>query len=399
MRSLLVQVCLVVLIASPVRAQGGSDAGRRHELDLTVGVSQHFETALNGMPAGHFPMLDMQGRYARRSRESLLELTGATTDRYYTANGGRLIGSREAAAAFTRHLRRTTARVRGSIRHFPYVTPDAPAFGSLPPAVGASPIDDAVLNLSGVGHALGVEVIRQLDRRSALTASYDLNRSNFAEDAVDLRAQAIRAGYRRVLTRYAALRIGIGRQAAIYGAPAAGVATRTFAYDFDTGIDYSRPLLSRETTIGIRTGSSLVSGAAGRDLRLSGEASANHQFGRSSTARLFYRRGLEFVGGLTAPVFVNTLSAAAGTRLGRRLEGDLSGGASRGSAAVAGELARYSSQFIRVGLRTVLSPHLTFGTEYVYSRYRFAAALQVRGGGASPRRHGLQAGFTWRPGE
>src|SRR5690606_10879147 len=64
--------------------------------------------------------------------------------------------------------------------------------------------------------------------------------------------------------------------------------------------------------------------------RIVGDAGLNHEFGRSWRARLGFGRGLDFVPGLSGPVFSNTVTGTLTGLLTRRIDLNTAVSVSRG---------------------------------------------------------------------
>jgi hypothetical protein len=130
-----------------------------------------------------------------------------------------------------------------------------------------------------------------------------------------------------------------------------------------------------------------------------GDASLNHQIGRTWSARVFYRRGVGVIAGLNAPIFSDAATASVQGSITRRLEWSTVASYTNGDLGFVEQTNTFASYTGSSRLRYGLSRTLAVYTEYVVYRYQFAnmASLPV---GLPPtiNRQGIRAGLTlWLP--
>jgi hypothetical protein len=403
-------IVLALTVAMPASAQKYGESPARfgpdprggagvQAVDLTVGVGDRFDTRTAAGAEGQSPAFDAQGAYSRRGKRSVFGIVGSTSERFYRQQSG-VAGNHEGGIHFETGSPRTRVSAAEMVRYSAYFSPDAPLSTAIAPEAIASAggMDMGLARQSALIHVFHGEISQMLRRHSTLGFAYDERRTDFGGAAPDLTGHGVSGRFTQMVSRYATIRLGYGRESAVYRAATPGSTSigNTKTDNLDIGVDYSRPLsFSRHTTFGIRTGSSIVSEQSRRYFRLTGEASANHQFSRDWAGRLFYRRGLQFLEGFPQPLFSDGLSTAVAGRFGRRVDAELSGGLSIGSVGAQAGAARYSSGSATALVRTVISRHLAFETQYSYSRYRFPAALQLPlGVDPALQRHSVQARVT-----
>jgi hypothetical protein len=171
------------------------------------------------------------------------------------------------------------------------------------------------------------------------------------------------------------------------------------------GADYSRPLSeTRQMTLGARLGATTMrlpesaaeGGMGGRHYaRWSGQVAMGYAFGRTWQARAIYRRGIDYVAGLTEPVSADSFSANVDGLLTRRVDVRASAGYSSGKSALNPDASTFDTYTGDVRLRYALTRLFAAHVEYVYYLYdsRGSTAL-VPGIPAGFERNGARVGFT-----
>src|SRR5438309_1854865 len=100
---------------------------------------------------------------------------------------------------------------------------------------------------------------------------------------------------------------------------ASTVLSRRTHFDFDARVNAARPLsFSRHTQIGFGTGTSVLTNATGRRLRLALSSSLARDWSRAWSARLEYNRPIEYLAGFAQPFLSDAVTVGANGRLGRR---------------------------------------------------------------------------------
>jgi opacity protein-like surface antigen len=233
--------------------------------------------------------------------------------------------------------------------------------------------------------------------RSTLDLMYNLGQMNFAGTDYRLRTRSYAGRYSRNLTQYATLVLGYGEQEGEYSI--ANTPRRKLIRNrmLDAGVGYSRPLsLSRRTTVAFGSGSSMLDNREETFYMLTGNASLEHQIGRTWSLNLAYTRGLSLMGGFTEPLFADSLLATLEGSVSRRVQLNTSVDFSNGSLGLGSRGASYDSYRGFAGVDYMLNRELSLFGNYFYYHYLFGERASLLGG--IPRRldrHGVRAGLTY----
>jgi hypothetical protein len=138
--------------------------------------------------------------------------------------------------------------------------------------------------------------------------------------------------------------------------------------------------------------------ATGRRYLVDGEASFGYQFSRGWQTRAMYRRGVEYVPALTAPVNTDAVSLNLEGTIGRRLDLTMSGGYSNGESIFqnASSFDTYNGD---IRLRYALNRTLAAYVQYIHYVYDFGGNTQLAPG-LMPRleRNAVRVGvMVWVP--
>lgn len=238
-----------------------------------------------------------------------------------------------------------------------------------------------------------VELTHAISRRTTLSADYSVQR--MLSTRYGLFAQR---GGGRLSTRLngsMSAHAGYGYRVGRAGPADAQPASAT--HDVDAGVTYGRTLsFSRRTTLAFNSGSSVVSFSGQHTLGLLGLASLTHQLGRSWTASVRYRRGLDYLNGFNRPVFSDSVSGHVEGRLNRRVDAAALLTTSTGTPAGAtgSGLASWAG-FARV--RVALSRRLALYAQYGSHQYRWSPAdADAAGPAGRIVRHSIRVGLTGR---
>jgi hypothetical protein len=134
---------------------------------------------------------------------------------------------------------------------------------------------------------------------------------------------------------------------------------------------------------------------SGDQLQATGEATFAYQINRTWTTNVSFRRSLEYVPELSAPVMADGFAAGLQGMFTRRL--DFSGGVGYSSGASA--MNRNQSQFDTYTgagrVRFAFTPRLAAYLEYVYYYYDFSGATSLAPGlPPTLERNGIRGGLT-----
>jgi hypothetical protein len=129
--------------------------------------------------------------------------------------------------------------------------------------------------------------------------------------------------------------------------------------------------------------------------RLIGQASAGYLFRKTWQLGAMYRRGVDYVPGLTEPVLTDGMTGSLGGSLTRRLEASVAVGYASGVAALKVAGPRFDTYTSALKLRLALSQSLSVDGEYLYYLYDFRRyASLVSGMPSALERNGLRVGLT-----
>ena len=240
-------------------------------------------------------------------------------------------------------------------------------------------------------------------KRTSLEGWGALMDVNSAGDSFDYGTRAVGGLLSQRLTRNLALRLGYSFAEPTYARALSPLGTQRL-HNIDAGVDYSRALsVSRRTRFTFSTGSAVLVSEAGsggnQDLRyrLIGAADLTREIGRTWTARLSYRRSIDFREGFAAPFLADGVSATLGGLFTSRVRFSASNDYSFGTVGV-GSSNRFHAYSVNTGVEFALSKVLATFARYVYYLYdfdaqvaldpRFARTFERQGG-----RIGLTASF------
>jgi hypothetical protein len=173
----------------------------------------------------------------------------------------------------------------------------------------------------------------------------------------------------------------------------------------EIGADYRRPLsATRQVTLGARIGATTMrlpesaaeGGIGGRHYaRWSGQVTTGYGFGRTWQARAIFRRGVDYVAGLTEPVSADSFTANVDGLLTRRVDVRASAGYSSGKSALNPDASTFDTYTGDVRLRYALTRLCAAHVEYVYYLYDSRGSTPlVPGIPAGFERNGARVGFT-----
>jgi hypothetical protein len=243
---------------------------------------------------------------------------------------------------------------------------------------------------------------QELGRRASLEAHYATFRVNYLHEDSDYSTWVAGFRFSNRLTHHLGYHIGYGYSTADYTSTAIG--NGRGIHNLDAGVDYSRALsISRRTTFSFSTGSAIMSGqtqfAAAQNqgvyYRFTGDANLRHEMGRTWTATLGYRRGVDWQETFGQPLLSDGVTGSVGGLLSRRVRFSSSANYTLGSVGFSGANNGYDSASADAGFEYGLTRRLALFTRYVYYRYHFESGVVL-----DPRfvptldRQGVRVGLT-----
>ena len=218
---------------------------------------------------------------------------------------------------------------------------------------------------------------RDLGSRSSLNAGYTFNYVDYRDDQyTDWRNHGGAIGFDHRVTAHATLNLGYGYRTA---ESPDGRHRSHEAHNINAGVAYARALsFSRRTSFSFGTGSAVyvrddltVPDSDPRTrFRLIGNATLNHELGRTWTAQAAYNRGLIFREGFDEPFLTDALSASIGGFVTRRLDTSAAARWSLASLDRPGQ-NQHNSFAATAQARYALSQFVALFARYVYYQYDF----------------------------
>ncbi len=354
-----------------------------------------------------------------RGERSSLSGYGSAATSYYFDTAEPIVPRYSGGIGFSRPLgERNAFHVSQTIVYAPSFLNDFFAPGLSLDERPVAPVDlDPGMLVGGemIAHySTATSISRRLSRQATVSASYLYSFANYADFDRQYDEHRASVGFRRQLTRHAALRLGYGYRTANtqlrdFDVPEAPYDDDIHSLDF--GIDYSRALtlsMSRRTTVSFSTGSAFLSGRSTRaggfpaETRnrffVTGRAQLAHEMGRTWQAAVVYARTASFSDFLFEPVMSDSVTATLAGLIGRRNEVSLRASASRGIVMSTSD-EDFSSAFASVQWRRALGRFVAAQVSYLYYDHDFANAVRLpRGFPQSLDRQGVRFGLTvWLP--
>jgi hypothetical protein len=372
-----------------------ADPSVRQTLDVSFDVAEAYDDNLLG-EAGVFsssshqvsglysefaPQLNFQS-HGQRAQGAV---TATSNLRYYSRSGNTVLNSYSIGAGLNGHFSsRTTLSLNQSVTYSSSYLYGL--FANLaPPRPGdvAPPAPDYALG-SAAYHAYSTAIgfSRAITPRASVSATADFQYSDFSEGNPtysDLRSYDAAGQYAYSLSRNTKMRVRYTYRHAEYSRR-----LRPTEHDVDIGVDYSKPLsATRRTSLGFSLGPRMVDTvgpglglAGGQIYRMVGDAYVNHPISRTWDAQASYRRGMNFLEGLPAPVFSDGITVTSSGFLNRRTD-LLFGAAYAGSNSVVGAQSPLVSYTGNVRLRVALNRKWAAYAAYLFYKYDFSQQLLV----------------------
>jgi len=394
---------------------GVQDASQVLTVSGSIGAGYDI-TSVSGATIGGDTTRELRGGYSAGSAALLYSLSlerisfgasAATGGRLYGGSTAEWLASRSAGATVAMQVLRSTRVTAAEMyRYGPYnlLSLSSPPFESS--GIDVPLIDDDVAissrRYSTVATTAAVTQSIRAGARSTLNLDYTYARSRTSILSRDFQSQRAGATFTRGLTQNLAFNLGYHYRRADYPS---GTSRRVFdAHEADAGISFNRPLsLTRRTQLSFSTGSSAYANESGpssrTSYRISGSARLTHEIGRTWSAALSYARNIGFVDTFEQPITYDSITAAVGGLISRRLQFSGSVRASGGQVGLSGLNNDYRTYIGSTSLVTSLTRNIGLGASYYYLRARFGAGAAVPTGvGPEMERQGVRGYVTvWAP--
>ena len=362
--------------------------------DVDDGVSGNIGT----LPiSGFHTDADAIVTYNRKMGRATINATGRSVVRYVPSSEALTTLYDQGQLSFSTATAHTRFQAKQMVSYSPYYQ-----FGALPDAA-ASPItetaqshgDFANSSLRAVGSTTDVDFARTITHRDTLSFAYNLRRTTFGGQNLDLTYQNSGVLFLHKLSRSVALRTGYG-----YRTANSTFTERGFAHNhnLELGVDYNRALgFSQRTTFSFASGASVTPNENGTTVTPTGNVALARQIGRTWRARLAVNRTVDVLEGFTEPLIRNNGIVDIGGKLGRRASASASAGYSMGVVGVnARDASSYQNWSGTVGLRLMLTRWTAMEAQYSSYGHHFDQGVQLAPGVVSGlKRQGLRVSFTW----
>lgn len=403
----------------PSRGLFGGGVGQTDQhlaLNISIGAGHDWDRAAAPVTAPGAPPPPppfFTGTYGTASADLAYSLTrdkitvGATaggSTRYNQRRGGTAFGSLAASGHFSAQLTsRTSVSATHGISYQPhniqllfgsFIDPGTALTTPLMDLSGATVPDSIFLLQSGAAfdHSLTSRISFNAHYTHQIFNAFD------GDPATGSTTQNAGAGLSFRIGRGIRLRAGYGHTTSKFGSQdpvSYGGPT------LDGGLTLDRAIsLSRRTTFGFGTGVQGVRDEGGRmHYFATGHANLAYEIGRSWTAAVNYRRGVDFSQGFRLPVVMDSASVGMGGDVGRRFHVNTGGGVAWGNLGVGPGAREYTVVSGTAGIRAAIARNLGVSLTYGYRQYRFddPASLPL---GVRPetQRHSLRASLDlWVP--
>jgi hypothetical protein len=289
-------------------------------------------------------------------------------------------------------------RPRYSLRLFPLPAIPEPDSDLAVPEQTVTPapdLDYSAIQQESYRYGGNVGLNLSITNRLGLGVDYGRSQTSTEGGLTDMQVQGGGASLRYRLTQNASFRAGYSRQEARYETLDR---QPRLTEHVNIGVDYRKPLsITRRTHLRFGAGSALADDGRGRRrLQATGTASLIHQMKRTWSASADYRREVGFLEGFDQPVLSDSVGAALGGLMSRRLEFSTGVRYFDGAIGLTTNAQRFESYSAWVRARTALTRSLAAYAEYLFYHYEFDERL-TRPPGLPPRysRNGVRIGLSW----
>jgi hypothetical protein len=347
--------------------------------------------------SGVFSGVDAGASFSRIGQVVDFMASAGGSMRYYPQVKNVTALGEQGTVGLSAHSRRTRVRFNETVGYTPYymLAPFA-APAPLPGDVAPLATDASVYQRTAVSYGTDASLEHSISRRSDMRLTYNFASASYGGESLQTRNEYYGGQYRYHVTSGAGFHLGYGYQRATFGTLAAPIGV----HNLDLGIDYNKQLSrTRRTTFTFGVGTAIFDQYGTRLYRAQGDASLDHEIGRTWSARVNYHRGVGVISGLGAPFFADAATASVQGSITRRVEWRTTASYTNGDLGITGPTNTFDSYTGSSRLRYALSRTLAVYTEYVVYRYQFAnlASLPV-GFPPTINRQGIRAGLTlWLP--
>jgi hypothetical protein len=290
--------------------------------------------------------------------------------------------------------------LNASVAHSASETPNYSLVTTFMPPDTVAPLeslvapDIALQRNPSVSTSTGLGVGRSLGRKASIAFSGDVRRTRFKNGTLPrLTAFSGRLQGTYQLWKTVGIRLGYGRQAGVYRTEST-VSPMQAADSIDAGLTFNRSLaITRRTTIAFSSGSSIVDNGGSRQIGLIGSGNVSY----AGLATLSYNRDVRMVGGFSAPVFTDTLTANAGTRSWRGLQLSTSASYSLGKVGAGDQQSSFSTWAASAQMSANLLRAVGLSVGYsIYEQRNVAALINPADTTRTQRRQSVRAGLSVR---
>ena len=205
--------------------------------------------------------------------------------------------------------------------------------------------------------------------RIALNAGYSYySFGSGGVGSVESTTSTVAAGLAYAIARGISFRIGYGSTAARYGSAAP---VRYEGLVMDGGLVFDRALsITRKTHLSFSTGLTGARDEGGHTHYFAtGRGTLTYEIGRSWTAALNYRRGVDFNQSFGQPMVLDMVSAGLSGDLSRRFNAGFTAASSWGAIGIAAGNNGFSAVSATANLRTALTRNVGVSLLYAYGHY------------------------------
>jgi len=348
-----------------------------------------------------YGLFDAGVSYALVKRRLGVSTSAATVGQYRPGFNPSLYNAYSAYAGATYQLSRS-ARLRGelsvSIQPFNFL-PLGPTITDA--ELGEAVVTDQIFRVSpgkNISRTGNLNFNRKLGRRSSLDVRYETTYYNSVNNTSNLTTRTGGARYSTTLTKGLGIHAGYAYTRAHVDMDAS--ATRYGEHNIDAGIDLSRDLgPSRRTHLTFSTGAAALSANSRTRYYATADALLTREIGRSWSASLAFRRGVDFDEQFREAFLTDSLTVGFGGLITRRLQLHSSASAILGHVGFGPGDNTYRSYNAGAGLTTALNRRMAISADYLYYSYGFGQQVLLPNNLFSQMgRHGVRVSLTaWVP--
>ena len=418
-RELLVFTAVAVLStggATTLAQAPGPPATQR--FDVAVEVSGGYDSDAEGVVTPDFEQLTPSGystlavgslQYYRQFSEAQLTAVTGSALRYFPEfREVRTVGHTVAVGLDANVSKRLALRINQDAAYSPSylygLFPQLPPESAADATVVASPdydynIDDS----TSYNYGTTAILTRSFSRRFSVNAQGEARHINFTNESDlrhDLTTYGVGGGLSRNLTRNTVLTADYHFRT-IEGY---AVGLTVGEHSVNAGIDLTRRVSARRSAqLSFKLGGSTINmpqfatetESGGRQFRVNADFIGFYPFARTWRLRGSYNRGVQYVGGLTQPAFVDGFTGEVGGLISRRVEFRAFAGRTSGQSLLASSRSLLDTYSGDVKISYSLSPLISVYGQYLY--YAYDLGERVYADPTVPtdlQRNGVRIGFS-----